>query len=452
MGPAARVVLGQRNIMANAASLPEAYAQGRAFNKQQRRVETTLALLRVLNVTILTSTLWWSEALTVQHELALSLGGYGGIALLGLALALIGFYRPWLPWALVTAEAALIAHCLGMIAASSGHTPETALSAPGAATVYLILAQSAVRRRPWLVLYTAALFVGIWLTLSRTPFLFSDGPSLKAQLQGALSDALSLVIFSLTAITLFVAVRHARQHLLNSISERELRNALGRFLPAPLVKRMERDGGRAQEGRVQELAVMMIDIRGFTGIAEQLPPDRLVQLLASFRSFVGRAIERQGGTIDKFIGDAVLAVFGLDGKQAADHAVRCALQIIEQLENWNKTAATGLPSLSLSIGIHYGPALVAIVESEGRREFTVLGDTVNVAARVQQLCSQVPYDLIISEDVVAACRDAFESQAWRLLAERRLRGRTKEVALYAFLKERPTAGVCQELVKAHHPS
>jgi adenylate cyclase len=95
-------------------------------------------------------------------------------------------------------------------------------------------------------------------------------------------------------------------------------------------------------------------------------------------------------------------------------------------------ATTGLPPLRLSVGIHYGPALVAVVESEGRREFTVLGDTVNVAARIQQLCSQLPQDLVVSEEVIAACSQAFDQQDWSSLSERRLRGRAKEIALRAF--------------------
>jgi len=158
------------------------------------------------------------------------------------------------------------------------------------------------------------------------------------------------------------------------------------------------------EGEACEISVMFCDIRDFTGISEKLTPSEVVQLLNEFHGHMVEEVFRFGGTLDKYLGDGLLAYFNAPVRQT-DHclrAVRCAVAMEEALETLNQSReSTGQALLRMGIGIHSGEAVVGDIGASHRREFTAIGDTVNVASRLQDLTKDHQCGLLVSEAVVS---------------------------------------------------
>ena len=226
----------------------------------------------------------------------------------------------------------------------------------------------------------------------------------------SISTAVSLLLMGLVALA--------------ALAEARKRARLARFLPAEVATRLA-DGDRSlRAGRNGPATVAFVDIRGSTGLAERLPPAEVTALLTAFRDAVSAAARRQGGMVDKFMGDGALVVFGaLDG---AAGAPRSALAFADDLLARLQAAGTGL---RVGLGLHHGDVFCGVVGGSERREFTVLGDTVNVASRIEQATKTFAVDLLVSEAVLASA--GVDLAAWREVSREPLRGRNGDVALYA---------------------
>jgi adenylate cyclase len=154
-------------------------------------------------------------------------------------------------------------------------------------------------------------------------------------------------------------------------------------------------------------------------------------------------IFRHGGTLDKILGDGLLAVFGVPDQGMADagDALACAFDMVESLKAWNaERAADGLFPVQIGIGLHYGPVMTGDVGSERLMTFTVVGDTVNVASRLQSLSKEIGTVLVASEALVGAVREEVRREAQlvdelQLVGPRQLRGRESETVVYAMQKD-----------------
>jgi class 3 adenylate cyclase/CheY-like chemotaxis protein len=170
------------------------------------------------------------------------------------------------------------------------------------------------------------------------------------------------------------------------VDREEQGETLSRLLPGGLAEKVRREG--ASIGDVEELdvTVLMSDVRGYSAIAEKTGPSRLARQVNTHRAEMNHAVLDAGGTVMQFIGDAVMAVFGAPVPQDdhADRAVGAAVAMIERQaavdERW---AGEGLPAFGLGIGVSTGPVAAALLGSEERLEYTVVGDTVNLAQRLQ---------------------------------------------------------------------
>ncbi|HEX2849536.1 MAG TPA: adenylate/guanylate cyclase domain-containing protein [Acidimicrobiales bacterium] len=171
------------------------------------------------------------------------------------------------------------------------------------------------------------------------------------------------------------------------IEREEQGETLSRLLPGGLAEKLRNEGRRIGESERVVVTVLMSDIRGYSGIAESADPTQLAAQLNTHRAEMNRAILANGGTVMQFVGDAVMAVFGAPLPQD-DHAAR-ALAAARGMherqaavnERW---AAEGLPAFRIGIGLSTGDAAAALLGSEERLEYTIVGDTVNLAARLQQ--------------------------------------------------------------------
>jgi adenylate cyclase len=190
--------------------------------------------------------------------------------------------------------------------------------------------------------------------------------------------------------------------------------------------------GVALGGEVREVSVLFADIRGFTSLSEGLPPSELLRLLNAYLSRMSRVIEGEKGVIDKYIGDEVMALFGTP-LPLADHAVRAvaaAVGMLKELDHFNaeqrEISPLAIP-LRIGIGIATGPAIAGNVGSPERLNYTVLGDTVNVASRLQGLTKEYNVPLILSGATYERVSAVFPC---RLLGKVAVRGRQQETALY----------------------
>ncbi len=187
------------------------------------------------------------------------------------------------------------------------------------------------------------------------------------------------------------------------------------------------------KGEVCELTVLFCDIRGFTKLSESIDAQEVIQLLNEFHSSMVNAIFRFGGTLDKYLGDGLLAYFNAPSRQKdhAERGVRCALAMIEDLETLNKKRfANGEAPIKIGIGLHSGKAVVGEIGATHRREFTAIGDTVNVGSRIEGLTKDHESDILVSQAVVDQVRSFSEELAFESAGTVPVRGRDQPIGIF----------------------
>jgi len=367
-----------------------------------------------------------------DHELLLSLTGYGVAAALALGFAALGTAPRAFRWLLAVFDAAIVLHCLVAYARQHGYPISSALAMPGADMIYVYLALAAIQQRRALVVVIALLFVGAWvlarLLLDDAPAAATAEPVLTTV---QMSEFVRLLLVGIVALALFIAVGRARERVIFALVAQELKAHLSRYVPATLMTALEDDPERLNlhESRA---AVLLIDIRGFTSFAERRPLPEVVRLLSEFRSLTSGIVERHGGMVDKFMGDATLALFGVLGKRTSEpgRAIDCADAIVRAVDRWNvERRRRGEPRVEIAVAVHFGRVIAGVIGDEARVEYTAIGDTVNTASRMLGLCRTIGTTLLVSKDALAAA-GRLPSQGWLALAPEYLRGRTRPIDLY----------------------
>ncbi|TDU25740.1 adenylate cyclase [Panacagrimonas perspica] len=222
-----------------------------------------------------------------------------------------------------------------------------------------------------------------------------------------------LVVLSVFEPIVFAAAFYGLTALLSWRRERAARlhavAMFGRFLNPEVVRRLVDRGETVESlsGRSCEVSVLFSDIRGFTSLSETRPPQEIVDLLNRYFSRQVAVVFRHGGTLDKFIGDCIMAFWGapLNEPRHARRAVECALDMERELLAFRRELGEAGRDFDVGIGIHSGTAVVGFIGAEQKLDYTAIGDTVNLASRIEGLTKGVAR-VLVSADTAQACADA----------------------------------------------
>lgn len=245
--------------------------------------------------------------------------------------------------------------------------------------------------------------------------------------QGLVLPLATVLVMAVLAFTLNMVYGY----FVESRSKRGLAALFGTYVPPELVDEMVlRPEKYSMQATSQELTVMFCDMRGFTSLSEQMEPVQLQALLNDVFSRLTRTIRSHRGTIDKYMGDCVMAFWGapVATPHHADLAVRAALDMQEAVDQVNAThRARGLPEIGIGIGINTGVMCVGDMGSDIRRSYTVIGDAVNLASRLEGLSKHYGVRTVASESTRAQA----PGFAWQELDRVRVKGKLQAVAIYS---------------------
>ena len=217
------------------------------------------------------------------------------------------------------------------------------------------------------------------------------------------------------------------------LKEKELiKDTFGRMV-APQVRDHLLRGNLKLGGEVREATVLFADLRGFTELSEALPPDELVLLVNRFFNAMGACVAAEDGLVNKYIGDAMLAVFGAPVEQSVHAAsgLRAAGRMLAALDALNvELAFEGQPALRMGIGVHTGTVLAGNIGSQVRMEYTVMGDAVNIASRVEQLTRLYEVRALITQETLQSASQSAPGAVVREIDSVRVKGRAAAVVVY----------------------
>jgi adenylate cyclase len=249
--------------------------------------------------------------------------------------------------------------------------------------------------RPWVV---ALAVLGQLIFFAGAPFFF--------EWNGI--DTYGLPSFGwLGGWALAYAATGAAVRAVGSDQRRYAQSALGKYLPRDIAAQILRDPAKLSlTGEKRELYTLFTDIEGFTTLSHQLPPDTVATLLNDYLDGMCDIVLDQGGTIDKFVGDAVVAFWGapIAHEDDADHAVQALMGMVEFTQRFSaKNKEAGIPLGRTRVGLHHGPAVVGNFGGEGRLSYTALGDAMNCAARLEGANKYLKTVALVSDEAKSQC-------------------------------------------------
>jgi adenylate cyclase len=318
---------------------------------------------------------------------------------------------------------------------------------------FVMLMQAAFSFRPRLLLWAGLCGAGAWtagfLWIFTRPETITDPPSgaSRAAMRAAYFDPNyvsvlkyqnEIIVFLLVSAGLALLVRRSRTLVAERAEAERARGNLSRYFSPKVVDTLaERDEPLGRVRR-QAVGVLFADLVGFTTMAEEMTPEEVMALLRDFHGRMEEEVFRHGGCLEKFIGDALLATFGVPdtGRRDATDALACARGMLAALGAWNlEREAAGRRPLQIGLGLHYGPVVAGDIGSRRSMAFATVGDTTNVTSRLQAHTRELRVRIVASGALVAAVeREAADLALLHGLTPRGpsvLRGRDTPIELWA---------------------
>jgi len=390
------------------------------------------------------------------YELLLALFVVAGFARMGVEQ--LGLFRWWQPYAQTALDFALLAFTLVVPnpLADVGLPPQFAIRSGNFVYFYIMLAGLAFAYQPKQVLWggitgAIAWAVAVAWVISRPDTILempSDqglGPMLGAMLQPTFVDInmpiRDIVVFLIVASLLALVVSRSRRSVLRQASLERERGNLARYFPPTTVDRLASQDTALAQVREQDVAVLFADLVGFTRWAERHAPHEVITMLREVHARLEEIVFQNQGTLDKFIGDGLMATFGTPdpGPRDVVNAVACVKTIVQEFAAWNvRRQSRGKAPIQIAVGLHYGPVVVGSIGTDRRLEFAVLGDTVNVASRLEALTRELGCSALISSAVAEAVSEQAPDEASSILAgfvhrgAVSLKGREQKVEVLAY--------------------
>jgi adenylate cyclase len=344
---------------------------------------------------------------------------YAGFTLLRLWLAWRRRLAAWFLALSVVVDISVLMITIWSFYLQYQEPPPIYLKAPTMLYAFILIALRALRFEPWLVLLAGSAAAAGWLVLVAYAVLAEGGAQVTHDFATyAMSSQVLLgaevdKVVSLIMVTLILTVGlvRARKLLFRAVSDQVAATELSRFF-APEVAGRIRDSDMALEPGQAELrraAIVMVDLRGFTPLTHQIAPGEVMALLSEYQSRVVAAVTEHGGSIDKFMGDGILASFGATRPSArfAADALRAVDALLASTATWTaERRARGLPAPEVGAAVATGPVMFGTIGDASRLEYTVIGEPVNLAAKVEKhtkvegvraLCAAETYRLARSQ-------------------------------------------------------
>ncbi len=269
--------------------------------------------------------------------------------------------------------------------------------------------------------------IGIWLTIGTGVAYLILWAVAFTQLRTEI-----YVVAPLIGLVLGFAVPSVERATTEALARRRVRGMFERFVSPEMVEQMVESGLEASRGQRTELTILFSDIRGFTTMSEKMSPNEVVDLLNEYLGVMTDVILKHGGTIDKYEGDLIMAFFNAPiaqsdhPKRAVEAAIDMRLALDQLKAKWAKEG-TRPTNFEMGIGLNTGDAFVGLIGSEKRINYTCIGDSVNLASRVQDLTKDLKWPLLITEFTYERIKDEFEAE----FGEARLvKGKTVPVGMY----------------------
>lgn len=243
------------------------------------------------------------------------------------------------------------------------------------------------------------------------------------------------IVFLLVAGCLALAVSRFRALILSHAHAERERSNLARYFSPNMVEELSKIDEPLGTARAQRAAILFADIVGFTSLAELQPPEKVFALLREVLGLMSRQVFLHDGTLDKYLGDGIMATFGTphnSGHEAKD-ALACARHILADINTLNQERKSrGEQQVKIGIGVHLGPVVLGDVGDESRLEFAVVGDTVNLASRFERLTRELDVNLVVSGDLISALGEDAQNLTENLhhSAPQQVRGRDKPVTIW----------------------
>ncbi|MEM0905842.1 MAG: adenylate/guanylate cyclase domain-containing protein [Pseudomonadota bacterium] len=412
----------------------------------ERRAERLIAGLRIViagtlafvfNVFVINVAPTDNTFVSTQVSLAgATIQSYAVLGVVSLILTAERWHRPWFSYGFVTADVAFVMASLYLSLRNIGLDGAYTVALPTIWIVPLILSFNALRFTWRVQAYAGTLVIVGLAVLSFHQGVGREGfvPEVLYTSFAGPPNIMRFAMIAIACAVLVFAVLRTRRLLRIGIEQGRRRAMLSHYLPpqvAELVQERDRDELRA--GSEGVVVVMFVDIRGFTARAETMSPEAVGGFLAGFRRVLREAVDDAGGVIDKFIGDGAMVIFVArqDQQATARAALACAHAILAGIADWSKgLEQAGEPPVDIGIGAHIGHAFVGAVGDDVRLEFTVVGDVVNTAARLEEASKTVLSALVVSGALLDTARQ--KTRAWKSLPDKSVRGRQASVRAFAY--------------------